>query len=77
MIFQDTPNPNAKKINIDHNFKLSINLSEEEISINSKLAFLFNHEGIKNIFTGPGFVTLTKYDEHEWENIIKEFNNYS
>ena len=77
MIFQDTPNPNAKKIDIEHNFELGINLSEEEILVDSELNFFLNHEGIKNIFTGPGFITFTKHDDYEWESLIKEFNNYS
>ena len=44
MIFQDTPNPNAKKIEIKHNFELGINLSEKEILVDSELNFFLNHE---------------------------------
>ena len=77
MIFQDTPNPNAKKIEINHTFEVSINLSEKDVSENSQLRFFINHEGIKNVFTGPEFITLTKYEEYSWEKIIKEFNNYT
>ena len=77
MIFQDTPNPNAKKIEMQHDFELSINLSEKKIPVDSELNFFLNHEGIENIFTGPGFITVIKRDNYDWENIIKEFNNYS
>ena len=77
MIFQDTPNPNAKKVEINHVYEISVNLSEEDVSEDSELRFFINHEGIKNVFTGPGFITLAKYDEYSWENIIREFNNYT
>lgn len=77
MIFQDTPNPNAKKVVMDHSYDVSIYLSEKEVSVNSDLKFFLDHKGIKNIFTGPSFITLTKNDDHDWEDIIKEFNNYS
>jgi|TARA_B100000902_G_C26971567_1_gene745648 hypothetical protein len=77
MIFQDTPNPNAKKIEIDHAFEVSTNLSNKDVSEDSELNFFVNHEGIKNLFTGPGFITLMKHDEYDWESIIKDFNNYT
>ena len=77
MIFQDTPNPNAKKIEIDHAFEVSTNLSNKDVSEDSELNFFVNHVGIKNLFTGPGFITLMKHDEYDWESIIKDFNNYT
>ena len=44
----DTPNPNAKKIEID--------FQDEEIVNN-----LENIEGVSSVFLGPGFVTITNY----------------
>ena len=79
MIFQDTPNPNAKKIDIKHNFELGINLSEEEILVDSELNFFLNHEGIKNIFNktkGHGFSDFyTKklkfiVSNLKWQNLL-------
>ena len=45
--------------------------------LDSELNFFLNHEGIKNIFTGPGFITITKHDKYKYEDLNKEFNNYS
>ena len=56
--FIDTPNPNAKKIMLDHEFDIAIYLNEELIKDDS-LINLFNHPGVENIFSGPGFLTLT------------------
>ena len=40
MIFEDTPNPNAKKINTDHPYALSVYLSNEDINfVCAKLYF--------------------------------------
>ena len=77
MIFEDTPNPNAKKINTDHPYALSVYLSNEDIIDESEISFFINNEDIRNIFTGPGFITITKVENVSWEKIIQEFNNYS
>ena len=31
--------------------------------------------GIENIFTGPGFVTISKTSELDWDNIIEDINS--
>ncbi len=58
----DTPNPNAKKIEID--------FQDEEIVNN-----LENIEGVSSVFLGPGFVTITKTESVDWELITKEIIN--
>jgi len=58
----DTPNPNAKKIEID--------FQDEEIVNNLK-----NIEGVSSVFLGPGFVTITKTESVDWELITKEIIN--
>ena len=58
----DTPNPNAKKIEID--------FQDEEI-VNS----LNNIEGVSSIFIGPGFLTITKTENVGWELITQEIIN--
>ena len=58
----DTPNPNAKKIEID--------IQDEEI-VNS----LNNIEGVSSIFIGPGFLTITKTENVGWELITQEIIN--
>tara|TARA_B100000941_G_C28262350_1_gene427243 strand:+ start:416 stop:649 length:234 start_codon:yes stop_codon:yes gene_type:complete len=58
----DTPNPNAKKIEIVVN--------ENEVSEK-----LNNVNGISSIFFGPGFVTVTKEDNKDWKSITEDIVN--
>ena len=58
----DTPNPNAKKIMTDLDKNLLLN-------------DLNNIEGISSVFFGPGFITVSKLENTEWEIITQEINN--
>ena len=59
----DTPNPNAKKILIEHDLENSKYIDKNtETSIN-EISILLSTSGIENIFTGPGFVTISKTSE--------------
>ena len=55
----DTPNPNAKKIISD--------LSESTFS-----GDLNKIEGVSSVFFGPGFITITKVENVEWESINQD-----
>ena len=55
----DTPNPNAKKIISE--------LSESVVS-----GDLNKIEGVSSIFFGPGFITITKVENVEWESINQD-----
>ena len=58
----DTPNPNAKKIMTD---------LDESLVLND----LNDIDGISSIFFGPGFITVSKLENAEWEIITQEINN--
>ena len=58
----DTPNPNAKKIEIDL----------PSTDIEKKLNKI---EGVKSVFFGPNFVTITKEENTEWELINQDIIN--
>ena len=58
----DTPNPNAKKIMTD---------LDESFFLND----LNNINGIASVFVGPGFITISKLEDTEWEMITQEINN--
>tara|TARA_B100002052_G_scaffold92878_1_gene85662 strand:+ start:2995 stop:3198 length:204 start_codon:yes stop_codon:yes gene_type:complete len=58
----DTPNPNAKKIISD--------LSESTFS-----GDLNKIEGVSSVFFGPGFITITKAENVEWESINQDINS--
>ena len=70
----DTPNPNAKKIMLEHSFEIAIYLDKKLVE-NSNLHDLFFHPGVENIFSGPGFLTVTKKDNFLWENIIQDLDS--
>ena len=55
----DTPNPNAKKIISE--------LSESAVSKD-----LNKIEGVSSVFFGPGFITITKVEDVEWESINQD-----
>ena len=58
----DTPNPNAKKIMTDLDKSLLLN-------------DLNNIDGISSVFFGPGFITVSKLEDVEWEIITQEIND--
>ena len=58
----DTPNPNAKKIVTDL-YEPSISKDLNEI------------EGVSSVFFGPGFITITKEANTEWESINQDIIN--
>ena len=55
----DTPNPNAKKILIDQ--------KNDDISKS-----LMEVAGVATVFVGPGFLTITKEENFDWEVITKD-----
>ena len=65
----DTPNPNAKKINFDLNDLNGENLESKKNNISELLE---NVTGVKTIFFGPNFVTISKDENIEWEFIIQD-----
>tara|TARA_B100000282_G_scaffold144475_1_gene103809 strand:+ start:191 stop:406 length:216 start_codon:yes stop_codon:yes gene_type:complete len=62
----DTPNPNAKKILLDSN------VENQQSLITNKLNKI---EGVSSVFFGPGFVTITKDENVQWEMINQNIIN--
>jgi|TARA_B100000035_G_scaffold213382_1_gene182862 hypothetical protein len=62
----DTPNPNAKKILIDSNVENQQSLITNELN---------KIEGVSSVFFGPGFVTITKDENVQWEMINQNIIN--
>ena len=74
MKFEDTPNPNAKKIVVDHPFEVGIYLEDtktDEVFIIN----LLNNPNVKSIFTGPNFLTIPKNESANWNDIIVDLEN--
>ena len=58
----DTPNPNAKKVEVI--------INDDKIIKNLK-----DIKGVSSVFLGPGFVTITKYEDVDWELITQDIIN--
>ena len=65
----DTPNPNAKKILIEHDYEIAIYINNENQEVGGIAKQLIEIDGVKSIFTGPGFLTLTKEENIDWSLI--------
>ena len=76
MEFIDTPNPNAKKIEVVHSYEVSIYLVKEG-TYSPEINYLLSHDGVKSIFTGPNFLTISKNENYSWEGIIKDLKDNS
>ena len=62
----DTPNPNAKKILVESNVENQQSLITNELN---------KIEGVSSVFFGPGFVTITKDENVQWEMINQNIIN--
>ena len=71
----DTPNPNAKKILIDHEYEIAVNINQDSSDIEGLAKKLIEVDGVSSIFTGPGFLTLTKDEKADWDAINKDILN--
>jgi len=71
----DTPNPNAKKIIIDHDYEIATYINKDESDIKGLGKILIGIDGIASIFTGPGFLTLTKEEQADWNSINNDILN--
>tara|TARA_A100001011_G_scaffold92861_1_gene97629 strand:- start:528 stop:770 length:243 start_codon:yes stop_codon:yes gene_type:complete len=71
----DTPNPNAKKILVDHNYEVATYINKESKEIGGVAKFLIAVNGVESVFTGPGFLTITKKGDADWETINNDILN--
>jgi len=71
----DTPNPNAKKILVEHDYEIATYINQDSSNVEGIAKNLIEIEGVDSIFTGPGFLTLTKEDSADWESINTDILN--
>ena len=64
-----TPNPNAKKIEIEHGLEVGTIIKSTSDKNNTLCNQLIIISGISTIFAGPGFLTLTKEEDSDWDSI--------
>ena len=71
----DTPNPNAKKILIGHGYEIATYIKKDSKNIEGVAKDLIEIDGILSIFTGPGFLTVTKEESSDWNTINNDILN--
>ena len=71
----DTPNPNAKKILVDHDYEIATYIKENSSNVEGIAKKLTEIKGVDSIFTGPGFLTLTREETADWEVINDDILN--
>jgi len=71
----DTPNPNAKKILVDHEYEIATYIDQDSSNSEGLAKNLLEIDGVATIFTGPGFLTITKEEFANWENISDDILN--
>tara|TARA_Y100001936_G_scaffold252551_1_gene312699 strand:+ start:2704 stop:2946 length:243 start_codon:yes stop_codon:yes gene_type:complete len=71
----DTPNPNAKKILVDHNYEIATYINQDSVEVKGVAKKLIEVKGVMTIFTGPGFLTITKEESSDWNDINKDILN--
>ena len=71
----DTPNPNAKKILVEHHYEIATYINQDSSNVEGIAKNLIEIEGVDSIFTGPGFLTLTKKESADWESINTDILN--
>ena len=71
----DTPNPSAKKILIEHDYEIAIYIEKDNEDVKGVAKDLIAIDGILSIFTGPGFLTITKEDSSDWNMINNDILN--
>ena len=58
---------------MEHNFDIAIYLNENHIIKDTQLSKLLDRSEISSIFTGPGFITVTKHANESWDPIMQDF----
>jgi hypothetical protein len=64
-----TPNPNAKKIDLEHDLTVGTVINSSNDTDNRICNLLLSITGITSIFVGPGFITITKVEGSDWDLI--------
>jgi hypothetical protein len=71
----DTPNPNAKKVIVNHEYEIAIYIEKGNSDIEGVAKDLIEVDGVISIFTGPNFLTITKEEASDWGSINKDILN--
>ena len=68
-MFETTPNPNALKINLEHELEVGVDYFEIKESNPDLVTALLQVNGITSVFVGPNFLTVLKNHKYAWKDI--------
>ena len=71
----DTPNPSAKKILVEHNYEVATYINKETEGFGGLAQLLIEINGVDSVFTGPGFLTITRDGNTDWDTINNDILN--
>ena len=71
----DTPNPNAKKILVNHDYEIATYINQHSSNVEGIAKKLIEITGVDSIFTGPGFLTITRKESADWGAINTDILN--
>ena len=71
----DTPNPNAKKVIVNHDYEIATYIEKDNSDTEGVAKDLIEVDGVRSIFTGPNFLTITKEENADWGIINKDILN--
>ena len=71
----DTPNPNAKKILIEHNYEVATYINKDSEDVDGVAQLLIEINGVDSVFMGPGFLTITRDENANWDTINNDISN--
>jgi len=71
----DTPNPNAKKILIEHNYEVATYINKDSEDVDGVAQLLIEINGVDSVFMGPGFLTITRDENTDWDTISNDISN--
>jgi len=60
---------------IEHNYEIATYINQDSGNVEGIAKKLIEIYGVDSIFTGPGFLTLTKKESADWEAINTDILN--
>lgn len=69
MEFIKTPNPNAMKIEMLHKLEVGTKIYSLSDTEDKLCSIFINTAGVNAVFVGPGFLTLTKTEDADWDSV--------
>ncbi len=64
-----------KKILIEHNYEVATYINKESEDVDGVAQLLIEINGVDSVFMGPGFLTITRDENADWDTINNDILN--